>query len=94
MPTSLQWNHLSDHPLVQWSITRGASQEASLPKGAIKKYIYIYIGTCFLIHPQFFFIRVRVRVGVRVNERRGLWLGLELWLVLELTKGHSQDPNP
>ena len=37
MPTSLRWNHLSDHPLVQWGITRGASQEASLPKGAIKK---------------------------------------------------------
>ena len=37
MPTSLWWNHLSDHPLVQWGITRGALQEASLPKGAIKK---------------------------------------------------------
>ena len=36
MPTSLWWNHLSDHPLVQWGITRGASQEASLPKGAFK----------------------------------------------------------
>ena len=37
MPTSLWWNRLSDHPLVQWGITRGASQEASLPKGAIKQ---------------------------------------------------------
>jgi len=37
MPTSLWWNHLSDYPLVQWGIIRGASQEASLPKGAIKK---------------------------------------------------------
>ena len=37
MPTSLWWNHLSDHPLVQWGITQGALQAASLPKGAIKK---------------------------------------------------------
>ena len=38
MPTSLWWNHLSDHPLVQRGIiTRGASHEASLPKGVIKK---------------------------------------------------------
>ena len=31
MPTSLWWNHLSDHPLVQWGITRGVSHEISLP---------------------------------------------------------------
>ena len=37
MPTSLWWNHLSNHLLVQWGITRGASQEASHPKGAIFK---------------------------------------------------------
>ena len=38
MLTSLWWNHLSDHPLVQWGITRGVSQETSLPrKGLLKK---------------------------------------------------------
>ena len=37
MPTSIWWNHLSYHLLVQWGITRGALQEASLPNGAIKK---------------------------------------------------------
>ena len=38
MPTSLWWNHLSDHPLVQWGITRGVLQETSLPrKGLFKK---------------------------------------------------------
>ena len=38
MPTSLWWNHLSDHPLVQWGITRGVSQETSLPRqGLLKK---------------------------------------------------------
>ena len=40
MPKSPWWNHLSDHPLVQWG-TRGASQEASLPKGAIKQKLTI-----------------------------------------------------
>ena len=38
MPTSLWWNHLSDHPLVQWGITQGVLQETSLPrKGLLKK---------------------------------------------------------
>ena len=32
MSTSLRWNHLSDHPLVQWGITRGVPQETSLPR--------------------------------------------------------------
>ena len=38
MPTSIWWNHLSDHPLVQWGITRGVSPETSHPrKGLLKK---------------------------------------------------------
>ena len=38
MSTSLRWNHLSDHPLVQWGMPRGVSQETSLPrKGIFKK---------------------------------------------------------
>ena len=45
MPTSQWWNHLSDHPLVQWGITPGASHEASIPTGAIKKKLDVFIYT-------------------------------------------------
>ena len=61
MPTSLWWNHLSDHKLVQWGITRGASQEASLPKGAIKK-IKNKNQACTYVYP--YLVRVIVHLKI------------------------------
>ena len=39
MPTSLWLNLVSDHPLVQWDITRDVSQEISLPRKGLFKWV-------------------------------------------------------